>query len=300
MALVCIASLLGLGATPEDGPLLVVRMRAPLWKEPGATLPDDDYKRELVSLILGKTVDRYGPFRVTWIRAMTQSRIVELMEEDAVNVVVTMTSREREERLLPVRIPAYKGLYGWRLLVIRQADLARFARVETLEQLQGLWAGQGRDWPDTAILEANGLQIETASRGNALYHMLAAGRIDYLPRGAHEPYLELENLGPFRQSLVVEPHLALHYPAPGYLFVAKHNRALAERLEDGFRAALADGSFEAFFASHPHLQDCLDRADLGRRTVLRLDNPLLSPETPIDEPRLWFRPPNTGPREGSR
>lgn len=287
----CAAALLAVGTAPQsERSPLVIRMRPPLWRSPDRPPPEHDYKRELISLILGKTEDRYGPFRVEWIASTVQSRTFQLMDEGAVDLIITMTSRDREERLIPIRIPAFKGLYGWRLLVIREADRERFAGIDMLDQLRVLWGGQGRDWPDTRILEANGLQVDTAVRGIALYRMLAAGRIDYYPRGAHEPYLELEDFGPFRQPLVVEEHLALYYPAPGYIFVARNNPGLAARLEEGFRAALADGSFDRFFDSHPHIRECLERADLANRTVLRLDNPLLTPETPLDEPGLWFGP----------
>ena len=53
-----------------------------------------------------------------------QRALLSLERGEAVDVVWTMTSIEREQRLLPVRIPLDKGLYGWRIALLR-ADRAQ-------------------------------------------------------------------------------------------------------------------------------------------------------------------------------
>ena len=47
-----------------------------------------------------------------------------------------------------------------------------------------------------------------------------------------------------------------------------------------------DGSFEKIFLAHH--QSAIKRADLLNRKIFVLENPLLSPETPLDKAELWF------------
>ena len=54
-----------------------------------------------------------------------QRALLSLERGEAVDVVWTMTSIEREQRLLPVRIPLDKGLYGWRIALLRAAMCTR-------------------------------------------------------------------------------------------------------------------------------------------------------------------------------
>ena len=49
-----------------------------------------------------------------------------------------MTTREREERLQPIRIPIYKGLIGWRVNLLRQTDSQLLSHVRTLDDLKAL------------------------------------------------------------------------------------------------------------------------------------------------------------------
>ena len=54
------------------------------------------------------------------------------------------------------------------------------------------------------------------------------------------------------------------------------------------RAMLDDGSYDRIFERHQRHK--IERLQLGRRHVLRLENPLLGPETPFADARLWFVP----------
>ena len=115
---------------------------------------------------------------------MAQSRALLAIEHDSKNVQViwTMTTREREERLLPIRIPIYRGLIGWRVVLQRQADAGQLAAVQDIAALKQFSFGQRHDWPDTAILRANGLQVITSQHYQGLFQMLDAGRFKLFPR----------------------------------------------------------------------------------------------------------------------
>ena len=86
----------------------------------------------------------------------------------------------------------------------------------------------------------------------------------------------------------IVPNLCLHYPAAVYYFVAPDDKELASALELGLQRLRANGVMEKLFLQY-HGED-LARARLGARKVIELRNPLLSPQTPLDKPDLWFKP----------
>ena len=203
------------------------------------------------------------------------------------NVIWTVTTKEREKALLPVRIPIDKGLLGWRVLLIKSADFEQFRKVRGASGLKALRAGQGTDWPDTQILLANGLRVSTSDTYDGLFKMLAASRFDYLPRSVAEVSGEQSQFADSR--LTLEPKLVLHYPTAKYFFVSKDNPALAKAIETGLRDAIRDGSFEKLFVKYNGEQ--IKLAKLEQRTVIELKNPLLPPQTPLLDKALWFSAP---------
>ncbi|MDX5373124.1 MAG: hypothetical protein LPK18_11885 [Pseudomonadaceae bacterium] len=215
-----------------------------------------------------------------------QRALLSLERGEAVDVVWSMTSRERERRLLPVRIPLDKGLYGWRIALLRADRRELLREVRSLDDLRRLRAGQGHDWPDTSILRSHGLAVETSSNYDSLFLMLRAGRFDYFPRAVLEARAELRHQN--AQDLVLDRHLALRYPTALYFFFSRSEPELAETVRQGLELALVDGSFERLFRLH-HAAD-LRQARLDQRRVIELDNPLLPPQTPLQRPELWYRP----------
>lgn len=216
-----------------------------------------------------------------------QSRAILLLRTDSViDVMWTVTSPERERQLLPVRIPIDRGIYGWRLFLIRQGSQARFDAVSDIAGLAALTAGQGHDWPDLTILRAAGLKVAAGSSYDGLFEMLAQGRIDYYPRALPEVWVELEQR---RQlPLGVEASLAVHYPSAMYFFVSPENPGLAAALERGLQAAIADGSFQQLFDRY--FGAAIARADLGKRKILEIANPLLPDLLVRTDSRYWFDP----------
>ena len=245
----------------------------------------DRYPVQLLELALREAHSAYElkphPVFMLQVRAMR-----EVEQGSGLDIVWTMTSKEREQALLPIRIPIDRGLLGWRLLLVEPAASAKFAQVSSLQQLKALRCGQGADWPDTTILRDAGLAVDESARYGDLFQKLAAGRIDYFPRSVQEIWGELDNHR--AEGFVIEPTLALHYPTAMYFFVNKQRTELAADIRKGLEAALRDGSFQALFMQH--FGDILKRSKLDRRRVLEMRNPLLPPETPLADARLWYRP----------
>jgi ABC-type amino acid transport substrate-binding protein len=198
------------------------------------------------------------------------------------DIMITMTSPEREASLLGVPIPLTKGLLGWRIALVRKERLEQFAKVRTAAQLKLFVAGQGHDWPDTDILRKNGLPVHVSSTYDGMFKMLEAGRIDYYPRAVQQLFAE-QDLHP---TLAIEPHLVVRYPTDAYFFVNRSNTQLAGELKRGLEAAIADGSFDALF--YHYFAPQIAAAQLDRRTIIDLPNPLRTASLPLDRKSLWF------------
>lgn len=203
------------------------------------------------------------------------------------DVLWTMTTRERETLLLPVRFPVDKGLLGWRIAIVRQDKATQFAGVQTVQDLRYFTAGQEHDWPDTRVLRESGLPVMTAGQYESLFRMLARKRFDYFPRGVAEAWAELDARP--GHGLTVDRFIALHYPAAEYFFVTPRKPYLAEHIWQGLLRAQTDGSFDRLF--HAHFDPILQRARLSERRVIELPNPLIDPSRllPPDSP-WWYRP----------
>ncbi|WP_426210659.1 substrate-binding periplasmic protein [Massilia sp. TWP1-3-3] len=217
------------------------------------------------------------------VRMLQGRALLRLENGDGIDVVSTMTSTEREARLLPIRIPLDKGLIGWRLLLINKTHASTFNALRSINDLKRLTAGQGSDWPDTSILRANGLNVYGTSNYAALFSMLESERIDYFPRSVTEIWAELAL---YQQRLAVEPSVVLHYPTAIYFFVRQGNTQLAADITDGLEKMIADGSFEKLFQRY--YGATIRKAALKERRVFELKNPLMPKDMPIGRKALWF------------
>jgi len=274
-------------------PLWLLLSTLPCWAElvtyPKPETAEDkrsEYPRALLQLALALSHSNYTPQPTELV--MTQSRAIAELAKGTrrVDVLWSMTSREREQQLLAIRIPIDKGLLGWRVGLVRGNGQAKFAGVREAGQLKGIPMGQGYDWPDLAILKANGYEVIPSSSYEGLFRQLRSGKIDYFPRSVEEVLDEVTL--PEAKGLVIEPKILLHYPSARYFFVNRQDTALASAIQRGLEAAMRDGSFEALFQRHH--ADMIERLNLGSRRIFELHNPLLPEDTPTQQRELWYYP----------
>lgn len=246
-----------------------------------------EYPIKLLQMALKKSGKQYELMpSPDSLPSMLQGRALKEIEDGRgnVHIVWSVTSKEREQRVLPIRIPIDKGLLGWRLPLVMEQHADQFKNVKNLEDLKQFISGQGHDWPDTEILRSNGLQVQTSPNFESLFLMLEAGRFHYFPRSLREIWRETDQHA--NQGMVVAHHIILHYPSAYYYFVNKNSTILAQDVTKGLEIALADGSFEKLFRQYH--DEALKLADLKNRTVIELKNPLLPTETPLERKELWF------------
>lgn len=241
-----------------------------------------EYGYALLKLALAKAGNKY---RVELSpTSMQQNRAIVELQSGAgrIDVVSTMTSTERENMLLPIRIPISRGLIGWRLGLLRADHKELLANVRNIEDLRRYSTGQGHDWPDLTILRHNGIVVFPVTVYSSLFGMLNAGRFDWAPRSLHEIWAEARH----HPELVVDQRVLLVYPTADYYFVNRQNIELAENLRQGLELAMADGSFGQLFWRH--FGPAIRRAQLDKRILIELPNPLLPAETPLARKELWF------------
>ena len=275
--LLCACLVLLAGAVTAAEPILIHYPRA-------ESIDDErgEYGLALLQLALVKSGGQYrvelSPTRMQQNRAL-----VELQSGSGrIDIVGTMTSAEREEALLPVRIPMTRGLIGWRIGLVRADHKDLLRDVRSVDDLKRFSTAQGHDWPDLQILRHSGLTVHAVAIYSGLFGMLNAGRIDWAPRSANEIWAEAAR----HPELAIDNHIVVHYPTADYFFVNRNNPALAEAVRTGLEAALADGSFEQLF--YLHYGRLLRNARFEQRLVIQLPNPLLTPQTPLARKELWF------------
>lgn len=244
---------------------------------------------KILELALAKSGCR-AVLRPSPLGRVTEPRAIEAIAAgNLMDVAMLGTSIAADAKLAAVPLPIDRGLLGYRLLLIDGARQAEFSRVRDLGQLRGLTALQGKGWPDVDILRHAGVTVWTGTY-EKLFAMTMAGRGDFFPRGILEAYGEQARLSPANPGLEVETSLLLRYRFTSMFYVAKSNQALHDDLYRGFIRAFDDGSYDRLFRRDPDIQDALEKAKVGSRRIIEIDNPYLSPTTRAIPERFWYRP----------
>lgn len=250
--------------------------------------PIYEYRWKLLELALSHAHTpseslRFAPYT----EDITQNRGMQLLQSGAIDVIALGTNAERELQMRPIKIDILRGIVGFRVFVIRAADQARIARMDEQALRQQLTFGLNSQWADLPIMRAGGFTVVTSTSYENLFGMLAAGRFDAFPRGLNEAKRELDERQQSYPQLAVEQTKALFFPYPVYFWVNKENTALAQRIERGLKASLADGSFRRLFETYHATEIAMLAKE--KRQVIRLGNPILPAGTTEPDTRWWWR-----------
>ncbi|MFY8274434.1 hypothetical protein AAEU32_09935 [Pseudoalteromonas sp. SSDWG2] len=253
----------------------------------GNDAKDKSYVASVLRRAVAISNEKFGDVELEALPTpMLQGRQFRALDTGEIDLMWSMTSRTRENKALPIRIPVTMGLIGFRVFVIKSADQARFAEIEDIAELKKLLAIQGHDWPDTEILQANGFNVHGVSWRDKMYKLLARSHYDYFPRGVTEVGRELNDLDK-NHTLALERKWMLYYPTATYFFVRKGNTELAERIEWGLNQMVDSGELRQMLFSHPIHKDALRMAHVEGRTLVELRNPVLPDNAPTLNPKYW-------------
>ena len=248
------------------------------------------YYWQLLEAALASNQEQFGDNTVkSFDSPMTFQRAAAEVETGTgrVNIVSRATNLDLEKRLRPIRIPLDKGLLGARIFLVMPEVQARLNQISTLDELRRFTIGQSSAWTDTRILQDAGFKLVLTDAYLPLFSMLGAGRFDLFSRGAIEIDSEWRANREKVPWLMIEKKFLLYYPMPRYLFVPRtvDGDRMAARIEDGLKRLRRSGEFERRYQAWKKL--VLKDLQLGGRTVYKLRNPELSPETPLSDKYWW-------------
>lgn len=243
----------------------------------------DAYFVNLLAMALERSGEEYELIDVVFSE-YSEKRSVLLIQSDHYDVHWINTTADREQELLPIRIPLYKGVIGWRALLIKPEMQATFDQVDSVQDLKRFVFAQGHDWADVEILVENGFAVERSSNWGGLFKMVNLDRAQAFPRSIVE--IVAEQKEEVAKDLAIERNLILRYPAAYYFFVAKDNLRLKNAIERGLQNSLQDGSFDRLFFET--FGEQISLLNLQQRKILSIDHPNLQNQMPIGNKQLWF------------
>lgn len=255
------------------------------------SLPGPAGVPNLPNVLIEKVLERSERYSASFPdagKSVNMARQVSKVLSGEYQLFWTLTSKEHEEQFIPIRIPIYRGMLGMRVCLVNRKNREIFKNVHTLEQLLQFQAGQGKLWSDTFIMESNKIPVVKVVKYPSLFPMLDGDRFHYFPRGAHEPWAEMRNYSQY--DLVVEPYLLIKYTAPFYFFVNKESPDLANYVREALEKMVSSGEFETLFYQDEQVRDAIEKASINNRRLIELDNPYLTPETPLEREELWYSP----------
>lgn len=250
------------------------------------------YHWEILRTALERTSRQWGAFRMMQSAPMSEKRQAYELEHatGALTVMYLGTMPEFERQLYGVHIPVDRNLGGYNVFLVRKDRRDDFRGVRGVQDLKRFSFGLGLGWLDVEILRHNGLRVVTGSNYDGLFDMLVHRRFDVFLRAAVEVLDETARRSRDLPQLWIEDSLILYYPLPMYFWFPRNaaGKRLAERAEQGMRSMIADGSYGRIFDKYQRHK--IETLHLATRRIVRIENPLLGPETPLADDRLWFDP----------
>jgi hypothetical protein len=191
------------------------------------------------------------------------------------DILVTVAGNVKfiDKQTLVIPQPLTKGLLGFRLLLVTDESLTKFAQIKQPQQLQQLSIGIPETWADAELFRHNRYKVIEQGTLNDLFLLLKNGTFDYVALGVNE----IEEIFKHRVipmgGMSIEPSLMFYYPFPLVFYVNPHQPALAKRIDKGLKLIVASGEHETLFSQHHG--DVAKRLNLRNRQRFTLTNPML-------------------------
>ncbi|RYY74034.1 MAG: hypothetical protein EOO52_14255 [Gammaproteobacteria bacterium] len=234
-----------------------------------------DYPLAVLTLALSKTEKKYGAYKFKSIpAAVSLARSVHELNLDTYPNYFFPSGEYVQEmsnnNLIAVDFPLDHGLLSYRICFVSPAAKAKVAAAKSVDDLRKFTIGQGTNWPDIPILEANGFRVQQVSNYMGLFKMVMGNRVDLFCRGItelHKEYKEYKSMG----NLLYNESFVLVYSMPFTLYFNKRSQPLVDRIEEGLAIAKQDGSLNRLFALH--YRSDIEFAKLHKRKVFQLQSP---------------------------
>lgn len=252
------------------------------------TTARQDYEREVLSAVLDATVDTHGQWQLKesvadYPRAEDEGGVFRVKGHDLFVTVAGNQKLAGEDKIV-LPTPIMKGLLGYRIPIVREADREKLAQVESKEQLQALRLGIPETWADAELFRSNGYTVVEKGDFDGLFRRLAAGEFDYVAFGANEIAGVYQERAQAVDGLVIDDSLLIYYPFPLVFYIHPERKALAERVRLGLQTIEQNGTLDRIFERY--YGDVVERLSLNERQLISLSNPILPPDMGELEPQL--------------
>jgi ABC-type amino acid transport substrate-binding protein len=221
-----------------------------------------------------------------------QRRVVLINDGELVNLLWAPSgSIVTKAEVIEIPFDVLHGLLGYRIC-LRNANVPSvLTSINTLEDLQKIRIGQGEEWPDINIYEANQIKPILAPTLHSLFEMLGYKRFDCLPFGANEATYILKQKKEQYPFLILDDQLLIHYEFTIQFYVSKRYPEIAKRLTLGIKKLQENGEWNAIFQKF-HSAD-LKALNLKKRRVICLKSPYVDKpnqcEQPLKYPDEWIK-----------
>ena len=261
--------ILPLHMVQADTPLLVKYLGN------NTTSISEDYYLAIIDAALKITESTHGPYQLVFTREQLSSERKHdlLVAGEKVNVdrlVGFPNQKGPREGLIRIDLPVLNGFMGYRILLIRKEDQARFSDIKTLEELHKLPMGFGKGW-EGHVYKHNGFTVTEPLNITLLLKMLAGKRYFFVPLSVIEIDDRYEIDDKRVDNLVPEQTLLIYMPLPVYFYVSPGQPILAARLTLGLEYLQENGQLDKIFKEH--FGDRLKRLRLFERTLIELSHP---------------------------
>ncbi len=234
------------------------------------------YETAALKLALDKTIKEYGPYEFKAAPQINLNRVIQSIKTDTFPNYFASLGYNEDYNSNPdityIRFPVDLGVLSYRTCFVPTIMMDKVAKINTLDELRTLSIGLGRGWVDGYILKHNGFKVVEAESYPVLFKMVAAHRFDLFCRGANEVKEEYERWSN-TDGLSYDRHLLIYYPMPLFFYTNSKNKDAIVRVTKGLHKAYADGSLLALWRRHH--QSSVGFAELNKRKVFHLDNPLV-------------------------
>ncbi len=252
------------------------------------------YKVELIRRALEVTREEFGDYELREFNGDNpndQRRVLLINDGSLVNLLWAPSgSIVTKAEVIEIPGDVLQGLLGYRVCLKNTNAHKSFIDVKNLDDLRKIRIGQGEEWPDVNIYEANQIKPILAPTLRSLFEMLGYKRFDCLPFGANEAAYVLNQRKTLYPFLELDDQLLLYYEFSIHFYVSKRFPRIAERLTLGLKKLEETGEFDTMFRQY-HAAD-LKLLNLKQRRVICLKSPYVESEQcnkPIQYPEKWIQ-----------
>lgn len=253
------------------------------------------YKVELITRAMEVTRSDFGDYQLKEFNGDNpndQRRVLLINEGELVNLLWAPSgSIVAKGEVIEIPFDVLHGLLGYRVCLRNANAPSALTSIKTLSDLQKIRIGQGFEWPDINIYEANQIKPILAPTLSSLFEMLGYKRFDCLPFGANEVTYILEQKKESYPFLAVDDQLLIHYEFKIQFYVSKRYPEIARRLTIGIKKLQESGEWDKLFKKY-HEAD-LKALNLKQRRVICLKSPYIDDadqcKQPVKYPEEWIR-----------